>query len=55
MLFEIFSQRYERCSTLVTSNLLFAEWTEVLGPEQLTGALLDSDTRHGKQTANMVA
>ncbi len=41
MLFEIFSQRYERTSTLVTSNLPFAEWTEVLGSERLTGALLD--------------
>src|SRR5579863_5237554 len=30
MLFEVFSQRYERSSTLVTSNLPFAEWTEVL-------------------------
>jgi hypothetical protein len=28
-------------STLVTSNLPFAEWTEVLGSERLTGALLD--------------
>ena len=41
MLFEILSQRYERASTLVTSNLPFAEWTEVLGSERLTGALLD--------------
>jgi len=41
MLFEILSQRYERSSTLVTSNLPFAEWTEVLGSERLTGALLD--------------
>lgn len=41
MLFAIFSQRYERTSTLVTSNLPFAEWTEVLGSERLTGALLD--------------
>jgi hypothetical protein len=31
MLFEVFSQRYERTSTLVTSNLPFAEWTAVLG------------------------
>ena len=37
MLFEVFSQRYERSSTLVTSNLPFAEWTEVLGSERLTG------------------
>ena len=46
LLFEIFSQRYERCSTLVTSNLPFAEWTEVLGSERLTGALLDRLTHH---------
>ena len=46
MLFEIFSQRYERSSTLVTSNLPFAEWTEVLGSERLTGALLDRLTHH---------
>jgi DNA replication protein DnaC len=46
MLFEIFSQRYERNSTLVTSNLPFAEWTEVLGSERLTGALLDRLTHH---------
>src|SRR5215831_3260398 len=38
VLFEVFSQRYERSSTLVTSNLPFAEWTEVLGSERLTGA-----------------
>lgn len=46
MLFEVFSQRYERSSTLVTSNLPFAEWTEVLGSERLTGALLDRLTHH---------
>jgi DNA replication protein DnaC len=28
LLFETFSQRYERASTLVTSNLPFEEWTE---------------------------
>ena len=46
MLFEVFSQRYERSSTLVTSNLPFAEWTQVLGSERLTGALLDRLTHH---------
>ena len=46
MLFELLSQRYERSSTLVTSNLPFAEWTEVLGSERLTGALLDRLTHH---------
>ena len=46
LLFEIFSQRYERASTLVTSNLPFNEWTEIFGSERLTGALLDRLTHH---------
>jgi DNA replication protein DnaC len=46
LLFEVFSQRYELGSTLVTSNLPFQEWTEVLGSERLTGALLDRLTHH---------
>jgi DNA replication protein DnaC len=41
LLFEFFSQRYERGSVLVTSNLPFEEWTEVFGNERLTAALLD--------------
>ena len=41
LLFEVFSRRYERASTLVTSNLPFNEWTEAFGSERLTGALLD--------------
>ena len=41
LLFEVFSQRYERGSTLITTNLPFDEWTEVFGSERLTGALLD--------------
>ncbi len=46
LLFEVFSQRYERGSTLITSNLPFDEWTEVFGSERLTGALLDRLTHH---------
>src|SRR6202050_5649102 len=46
LLFEMLSQRSERGSTLLTSNLPFAEWTEVLGSERLTGALLDRLTHH---------
>jgi DNA replication protein DnaC/transposase len=46
LLFEMLSQRYERGSTLITSNLPFQEWTEILGSERLTGALLDRLTHH---------
>jgi DNA replication protein DnaC len=46
LLFEMFSQRYERGSTVVTSNLPFDEWTGVFGSERLTGALLDRLTHH---------
>ena len=46
LLFEVFSQRYERGSTLVTSNLPFEDWTSVFGSERLTGALLDRLTHH---------
>ena len=46
LLFEVFSQRYERGSTIVTSNLPFDEWTGVFGSERLTGALLDRLTHY---------
>ncbi|WP_323133121.1 IS21-like element helper ATPase IstB [Aurantimonas coralicida] len=46
LLFEVFSQRYERGSTIVTSNLPFEDWTSVLRSERLTGALLDRLTHH---------
>ena len=31
---------------MMTTNLLFDEWTEVFDPERLTGALLDRLDRH---------
>ena len=46
LLFEIISQRYERGSIIITSNLPFDEWTEVFGAERLTGAILDRLTHH---------
>jgi DNA replication protein DnaC len=46
LLFEVFSQRYEHGSTIITSNLPFEEWTSVFGSERLTGALLDRLTHH---------
>ena len=41
LLFEVMSRAYERQSLVVTTNLPFEQWTEVLGNERLTGALLD--------------
>ncbi|MDP8244832.1 MAG: IS21-like element helper ATPase IstB [Candidatus Hinthialibacter antarcticus] len=41
LLFDVVSRAYERTSLIVTSNLPFENWTEVLGNERLTGALLD--------------
>ncbi len=41
LLFEVISQRYERRSIIITSNLPFDEWTETFGTERLTGAILD--------------
>lgn len=41
LLFQVFADRYERGSVLVTSNLPFAQWTKVFGEAALTAALLD--------------
>jgi DNA replication protein DnaC len=41
LLFDVIATAYERHSVLVTTNLPFENWTEVLGNERLTGAALD--------------
>ena len=41
LLFDVISTAYERHSVIVTTNLPFENWTEVLGSERLTGAALD--------------
>ncbi len=41
LLFQVFADRYERRSLLVTSNLAFSEWTQVFQCERMTAALLD--------------
>ena len=44
LLFEVMSRAYERQSIVLTTNLPFENWTEILGNERLTGALLDRIT-----------
>lgn len=41
LLFQVFADRYERGSLLVTSNLPFSEWGQVFQGERMTAALLD--------------
>ena len=41
LLFDVVGRAYERTSLIVTTNLPFEQWTEVLGSERLTGAMLD--------------
>ena len=44
LLFDVVSRAYERQSLILTTNLPFEQWTEILGNERLTGALLDRIT-----------
>jgi DNA replication protein DnaC len=41
LLFQVFADRYERKSLLVTSNLPFGDWVQVFQGERMTAALLD--------------
>jgi DNA replication protein DnaC len=41
LLFDVIANAYERHSVVLTTNLGFEHWTEVLGNERLTGAALD--------------
>ena len=44
LLFQAFSARHERKSVVITTNLPFADWTQVFQTERLTVALLDRVT-----------
>jgi DNA replication protein DnaC len=41
LLFQVFADRYERASLLITSNLAFGDWGQVFQGERMTAALLD--------------
>ncbi|HUZ48483.1 MAG TPA: IS21-like element helper ATPase IstB [Candidatus Dormibacteraeota bacterium] len=45
-LFQLIERRYERHSTIVTSNKSFADWSDILGDTTMAGALLDRLLHH---------
>ncbi|MEZ5944329.1 MAG: IS21-like element helper ATPase IstB [Planctomycetaceae bacterium] len=46
LLFQVFADRYERRSLLITSNLAFSDWNQIFQGERMTAALLDRLTHH---------
>lgn len=44
LLFQILTERHERKSVIITSNMGFADWTQIFGDPNLTAALLDRVT-----------
>jgi DNA replication protein DnaC len=41
LLFQVFADRYERASLMITSNLAFGDWAQIFQGERMTAALLD--------------
>ena len=46
LLFQLVSYRYEKCSTIFTSNKSFSDWGEVLGDQVMASAVLDRVLHH---------
>lgn len=46
LFFQLIAARYERCSTVLTSNKGFEEWGQVLGDEVMAAAMLDRLLHH---------
>ena len=48
LFFNLIAKRYEKSSTLITTNLTFSKWPEVFGDPVLTNALLDRLLHHSQ-------
>ena len=48
LLFQVLADRHERKSVIVTTNLGFADWTQIFGQANLTAALLDRLTHRAE-------
>ena len=46
VLFQVFADRYERRSLLLTSNLALSDWGQIFQGKRMTAALLDRLTHH---------
>jgi len=48
LLFQVLAERHEKGSVMITSNLGFADWTQVFGDQAMTAALLDRLTHKAR-------
>lgn len=46
LFFHVMARRYERASTVLTSNKSFEEWGEIFGDEVMAAALIDRLLHH---------
>lgn len=48
LLFQVLAERHERGAVIITTNLGFADWTQIFGEPTLTAALLDRLTHKAR-------
>ena len=46
LFFQLIARRYEKHSTIVTTNIPFSKWAEILGSPTLANAVLDRLLHH---------
>ncbi len=46
LFFKLISKRYEKTSTIITTNKPFEEWNEIFGDEVIAAAILDRLLHH---------